>query len=126
MGIVIVPALDRIVDPGIVSSAYWAWRLPVEVDRNDDSRRDGDDFHRFPCSIIDAILILIPDKDIMAGVAFVLIPIKKIVALWLIPTSIFSPYGSRAVSSQRERETILRFSVPTFYIVSFQERLQTL
>jgi hypothetical protein len=52
-------------------------------------------------------LILIPDKDVMAGVAFVPIPIKKIVAFGLISASTFSTYGSWAISFQGETGAIL-------------------
>ena len=81
------------------------------VDGDDDSRGGRNDLYRLPCNVVEAILILIPDKNVIARMAFVSIAIKKIIAKGLISTSIFSPHGRWPVPLQRKTEAIVLFEM---------------
>ena len=77
------------------------------IDRDDDPWRSRNDLYRLPRTVVEAILILIPDKNVMTRMAFVLIAIKKIIAQSLIPASLFSPNGRRSIPLQRKTEAIV-------------------
>ena len=81
------------------------------IDGDDNSRGGRNDFHRLPCHVVEAILILIPDKNVMTRMAFVLIAIKKIIAENLISASLFSSNGRWPVLLQRKTEAIVLFEM---------------
>jgi hypothetical protein len=98
MGVVIIPTFDWLEDPDVVSAPDWAWRLPIKIDWNHNPWSGSDHLYWFSCLIIEVILILVMDENIMTRMTFVLVAIEEVVAMDLIPTSLFSSNVRMSIS----------------------------
>ena len=109
MGIVKVSALNRFVDPDVVSTPERARWFPVEIDRHDHPGRGRDDFHWFSGKIVEPVLVRIADEKVMAGMAFMVVAIEEIVAPDSITIAVSSSNRVEVITFQGETESLVSF-----------------
>ena len=114
MGIVEITLRGRIENPEVVPTPDKTGRFPKGIRGDHNSRRHRDDSYGFSGLVVEAVLILVEDEDVMAGVALVIISVEEIIPLGLVSAPVFPTDRTKRVPFQGEGKSSVMPSLPLF------------
>ena len=109
----------RVIDPDIIASpnrskgSLW---VPLGECGEDDTIGQGQDLHRACWEILQPILVPVAYKNILCGMAAMLIPIEEAISARLVPISILSAHIFDRVPFQGEKKGFSELTLRVFLL----------